>query len=439
MSGIENLFGSFGFEIITIFILILANGFFAASEIAIVSARHSRLQQQADAGSKSAQQALDLARNSDSFLAAVQVGITLVSTLAAAFGGASISKPLGAWLHTFPFLAPYAETLALGIVVILITYFSLVLGELVPKRLALQAAERVASFVAPFMIALSRIAHPVIYLLNFSTNAILRLLGRHEQVKQEITEQDIVYLAHESRTVESDEEEFISRVFRFTDQPVRAVMTPRTETVAIAVNTPYETIIETFLNSGYTRLPLYRDNIDNIIGILHAKDLLGTCIHAEQPDLEKLARPPLFVPEYQHVDKLLSMFRSKGIHLAIVTDEYSQVVGLVTLEDLLEELVGEIQDEYDKPEEQAFIQRADGSWLVDAMTDHETVREKIGLPPLAENERRDYQTLAGMLLAQSGRLLTIGDTVTIDHFVFEVIDMDGRRIDKVLIRPQKSE
>ncbi|HEY4385209.1 MAG TPA: hemolysin family protein [Ktedonobacteraceae bacterium] len=423
-----------GFEITIIFILFLANGFFAAAEIAIVSARRSRLQQQADAGKKSAELALDLASHPDRFLATVQVGMTLINTLAAAFGGASLNAPLTHMIEQVPFLAPYADTIALALVVILITYFSLVIGELVPKRLGLQSAETFATFVAPFMNWLARIISPAIALLSFSTNIFMTLLQQNKPQKSDVTEEDIVYLAREgavSGTVETGEEEFINRVFRFTDRNVSSVMMPRTEMVAIELGTPLSQVIETFLTSGYTRLPLYETTLDNVIGVLYAKDLLRHRQHEETLDLRSIARPPLFVSEYQRVADLLTTFRAKGIHLAVVIDEYSQVVGLVTLEDVLEELVGEIQDEYDKPEDHDFVQREDGSWLVNAMVSREAVEEKLGLT--SPDERADYKTLAGMILAHLGRIPTTGDIVTIGDFQLEVIDMDGRRIDKVLI------
>ncbi len=422
------------FEIIIIFVLFLANGFFAASEIAIVSARRSRLQQQVDAGKKSAQQALDLAANTDRFLATVQVGMTLINTLAAAFGGASLDAPVASLIRRIPFLAPYADSLALGVVVVLITYFSLIIGELVPKRLGLRSAENFAIFIAPFMSQLSRIISPAVSLLTVSSNILMALLGQNTPKKSEVTEEDIVYLAREgtvSGNVETEEEEFINRVFRFTDRNVSSVMMPRTEVVAIEIGTPISEVIETFLESGFTRLPLYEETLDNVIGVLYAKDLLRLRKQEEVVDLRAISRPPLFVSEYQHVADLLTTFRGKGIHLAVVIDEYSQVVGLVTLEDVLEELVGEIQDEYDQPEDNDFVQRADGSWLVNAMASREDVEQKLGLA--SEDDREDYKTLAGMILAHLGRIPTTGEKVTIGDFQLEIIDMDGRRIDKVLV------
>ncbi len=430
-----------GFEIAITFFLFLANGFFAASEISIVSARHSRLQQQIDAGQKSAKQALELAENPDRFLATVQVGITLINTLAAAFGGATFSAPLASLFEQVSFLKPYAETLALVCVVVLVTYFSLVIGELVPKRLGLQSPERLATRIAPFMTKLSLILRPAIVFLSFSSNAILHLIGQGHATKTPVTEEDIVYLAREGAvggTVETEEEQFISRVFRFTDRTVGAVMKPRTEITAVEVGTPLQEVIEIFMASGYTRLPLYEESLDNIIGVLYAKDLLRIHTGDDNIDLKKLARPPFFVTEYQHVDDLLTTFRQRGMHMAIVIDEYSQVVGLVTLEDVLEELVGEIQDEYDQPEANAFVRREDGSWLVDAMVPREEVMEKLNLPEQEGEPDSSYRTLAGMILAHMGRIPKVGDKVTIGNFVFEIVDMDGRRIDRVLIRPDNT-
>jgi putative hemolysin len=348
-----------------------------------------------------------------------------------------MSAPLAKWLASFPVLAPYANTLALAIVVVLITYFSLLLGELVPKRLALQSAEHFAIFAAPFMTGLAKVARPIVALLSGSTNLVLNILGQNRSSRQEVTEEDIVYLTHEgtaSGAVEAGEEELIRRIFHFTDRSVSSVMTPRTEVAAIEVGTPLAEVIETFMSSGYSRLPLYERSLDDVIGVLYAKDLLQARSSGENVDLRSLARPPFFVSEYQHVDDLLAIFRRKGVHMAIVIDEYSQVIGVVTLEDVLEELVGEIQDEYDVPEEGEFVRREDGSWLVDAMVDQEQARERIGMQPLPANERGDYHTLAGMVLAHLGHIPKVGDSVTIGDFVFEVVDMDGRRIDKVLIR-----
>lgn len=430
-------------EIAVIFLLIIANGFFSAAEIAIVSARRSRLQHEIDVGHAGAKQALDLAEHPERFLATVQVGITLIGTFAAAFGGANISQPLAALLRLVPWLQPYAESISLTTVVLLITYFTLILGELVPKRLALQFAERIAMASAPFMLTMAAVVRPAISILNGSVNFVLFLLRVPRTSESPVTEEDIVYLARQgmaSGTVERREEQFINRVFDFTDRPLSSIITPRTEIVAVEVGTPLPQVIEAFLSSGYSRLPLYQDSLDNIVGILYAKDLLRIRTNDQNAiDLTSIARPPFFVSEYQHADDLLTTFRREGTHMGIVLDEYSQVIGLVTLEDMLEELVGEIQDEYDTPEDNAFVRRPDGSWLVDAMEAYDTVWHTIGLEdlPQEEEENHDYHTLAGLILSRLGRIPSPGDTVTIGNTVLEVVDMDGRRIDKVLVRPRQ--
>jgi putative hemolysin len=426
-----------GIELLIIFLLMVANGFFAASEIATVSARRGRLQQQAEAGKKRARQALQLAEEPDRFLATVQVGITLISTLAAAFSGASLSAPLAAWLSHLPLVGSYAETLALALVVLLVTYFTLIIGELAPKRIALQHAESVASAVAPIMTFLARSARPIVALLTSSTNLLMRLLGQKVVSEPEVTEEDIVYLTHEgivSGTVEREEEEFIRRALHFADRTLREVMRPRSEIVAIEAQTPLREVAALFLESGYSRLPVYREQIDNIIGILHAKDLLYMIANGTDREYLRLLRTPLFALEQQHLDDLLRRFKRERAQIAIVIDEYSQVSGLVTMEDLLEELVGEIQDEYDFDEERSIVMREDGSWLVDGLESYETVREQIDLPPIPEEERGLYSSIAGLVQAHLDRIPHEGDQIEIGDFVLEVVDMDGRRVDKVLIR-----
>lgn len=432
-------------EIAVILILILANGFFSAAEIAIVSARRSRLQHEIDIRHAGAKQALDLAEHPERFLATVQVGITLISTFTAAFGGANISEPLAVLLRRISWLQTYADSIALACVVLLITYFTLILGELVPKRLALQFAERIAIATAPFMLTMAAVVRPAIAILNGSVNFVLFVLHIPRSSESPVTEEDIVYLARQgmaSGTVERREEQFINRVFDFTDRPLSGILTPRTEIVAVEVGTPLPEVIKTFLDSGNSRLPLYQNSLDNIVGILYAKDLLRIHVNDQKDlDLTTIARPAFFVSEYQHADDLLTTFRREGTHMGIVLDEYSQVIGLVTLEDMLEELVGEIQDEYDTPEDNAFVHRADGSWLVDAMEAYDTVWHTIGLEdlPQEDEENHDYHTLAGLILSHLGRIPNPGDTVTIGNTVLEVVDMDGRRIDKVLIRPKQEQ
>jgi putative hemolysin len=431
-----------GMEVLIILLLTLANGLFAASEIAVISARRSRLAALAERGHRAAQQALTLANNPERLLAAVQVGITLIGTFAAAFGGARLGDVLAAQLRAIDWIAPYADSVALSIVVVLLTYLNLVLGELAPKRLALQNAEAVALAAAPLLAGIARIGQPIVALLAGSASLVLRLLGQQPTAQPPVTEEDITYLVRlgaASGTVAANEAQVIRQAFRMTDRPLRAVMTPRTEITAVAVTDSWERMLQTFVQSAYSRLPVYEGTLDNIVGIVHAKDVLSILAAGAGPpaDIKALLHPATFVFEAQHVGEVLTMLQRQRAHLAIVLDEYGQVAGLVTLEDLLEELVGEIEDEYDQPEEAPFVQREDGSWLIDGLEAYDRVQEKLGLPPQPEEERADYTTLAGWVVARLGRMPQVGDTITTEQHIVEVVDMDGRRIDKVLIRPRQ--
>lgn len=429
-----------GVELLIIFILILANGFFAGSEIAIVSARRSRLETLAQSGSQGAKQAVVLAESPGSFLATVQIGITFIATFSAAFGGARISALLAEWLTSFPSLAEYADTLALLIVVLFITYFSLVLGELVPKQIALQHAERYAVMVAPVMSFLSWVARPLVAFLSGSVNVVFRLLGQSQSSENPITSEDIEYLVQEGKasgTVEAGEAQFIHRVFRFTDRPIKAVMVPRSEIVAANAQLPLVEMVELFIESGYSRLPVYEGSPENVIGVLYAKDLMRFIAHPETAvNIRHLLRPTPMILRNDHVDDVMAYFRRTATHIALVMDEYGQVAGLVTMEDLLEELVGEIRDEYDDDEEQPIVRRADGSWLVNGLEAFDKVQEMIGLPEVPLEDHDDFTTIAGLILYLLKQFPTVGDTVRFGNFVLEVVDMDGKRIDKVLISRQ---
>src|SRR6266545_6523426 len=424
-------------EIAIIIVLILANGFFAASEIAIVSARKGRLEQQAAVRRRGAAAALDLSEHPNRFLATVQVGITLIGTFAAAFGGDRLAEPIAAGLRAAsPALADYASGIALGIVVVAIAYLSLILGELVPKRLALQNAEGVAAFVAPAMRRLARLATPVVWFLTVSTELVLRLLGRHNVAETPVTEEDILALVREGAaggTVESEEHDLISSVFTFTDRTVRSLMTPRTQIVAVEIETPLPAILRTITESGYSRVPVYEAALDQIIGILYVKDLLRSWERPETIDLRALLRPPLYVLESRRALDAFQQLQQHHSALAIVLDEYGQVAGLVTLEDMLEELVGDLADEYDEAAE-AIARRDDGSYLVDGLLPIADFQKRLRIPGVDELARaRGFETVAGLLLALLGRIPIAGETASWPGYRFEVVDMDGMRVDKVLI------
>ena len=424
-----------------IVLLILANGFFAASEIAVVSARRGRLQQRADAGNHGAGIALRLAEEPNRCLATVQVGISLVGTFAAAFGGDVLADPLAATL--IPSIgAQYADVIALTLVVLLITYLSLILGELVPKRLALQRAEATAAFVAPIMVWISRAAAPVIWFLTISTQAVLRLLGRSTQEEEQITEEDVLSLVREGTqdgTVEETERELIERVFAFTDCTAREVMTPRMEMAAIAIDTPFTQAVQQIGKSGYSRIPVYEGSPDTIVGMLYAKDVLSAVTeHPGEPtpsSLTELLRPPVFVLEHQRIASVLKQFKQTRTHLALVLDEYGQVDGVITLEDVLEELTGDIADEYDETDT-TVVRRPDGSFLVDGVLSYADAERRLGPPSRTEaDDLPDFDTLAGLILAVAGHLPTTCEHLTWRGWSFEIADMDGVRIDKVIIQP----
>jgi putative hemolysin len=432
--------GSSWFQFSIIVVLTLLNGFFAASEIAVVSSRRGRLQQRAESGNRGARTALDLAEEPNRFLATVQVGITLISTFAAAFGGDQLAGPLAG------VIAPAvgernARAVALVLVVLMITYLSLILGELVPKRLALQNAESVASFVAPIMRFISRLAAPIVWFLTISTQLVLRLLGRANVQEEQVTEEDVLSLVREGTeegTLEAAEREMIERVFNFTDVTARTIMTPRTEIVAAPIDTPLEEIVRRVIESGYSRIPVYRNSLDTIEGIVFAKDLLRLLATGADPNaparLEDLMRPPVFVLEHQRIASVLQQFKQTRTHMALVLDEYGQVDGLITLEDVLEELTGDIDDEYDEAD-QMVVRRPDGSWLVDGLLSYSDAEDRIGLPSRDELDNLpSFDTIAGLVLALLEHIPTAGETATLGDWRFEVVDMDGVRIDKVLVQ-----
>jgi putative hemolysin len=431
------MLGSVAVELMIIVMLILANGFFAASEMAVVSARKGRLEQQAANGRRGATVALELAESPNRFLSTVQVGITLIGTFAAAFGGASLAEVFEGALVSVPALTPYASTIALTVVVLIISYLSLIVGELVPKRLALQNAEGIASFVAPAMQLISRLAAPIVWFLTISTELVLRLLGRHNVLETAITEDDVLALVREGTeegTLEAAEENLISNVFSFTDRTVRSLMTPRTQIVAVAVDTPFREVLRVVTDSGFSRVPVYDGTLDRIVGLLYVKDLLQACGRPEPIELRSLLRTPMYLLESQRAVVAFQMLKQQRSAVAMVLDEYGQIAGLISMEDMLEELVGDIADEYDEVDE-TIVRRDDGSYLVDGLVPFTDLQEQIDLPPLDEEARpRDFETVAGFVLALLGHIPAVGESVSWHGYTFEVVDMDERRIDKVLIR-----
>jgi putative hemolysin len=358
------------------------------------------------------------------------------------FGGAGLSEALQEWLASVPALAPYAAAMAPVLVALLISYLSLILGELAPKRLALQNAEGMAVAVAPLMRWLARAASPVVSFLTFSTELVLRLLGRRNVAEQPVTEDDIMALVREGAaegTVEDAEKDLIRNVFTFTDRAVRSAMTPRTQIVAVDIETPVPEVLALITESGYSRFPVYHESLDHIVGILYVKDLLQSWAAPTTVDLRTLLRPPLHVLESQRASAVFQVLKERRSAMALVLDEYGQVAGVVTLEDLLEELVGDISDEYDDADE-ALVRLEDGSYLVDGLMPFGDAQERLQLPAAAGELLREhgFETLAGFMLALLGRIPGVGDMARWEGFTFQVMDMDGRRIDKIQVRPPQS-
>jgi len=422
-------------ELAALLFLVLLNGALSMSELAVVSARRPRLQQWADGGNRRAAAALRLAEHPDHFLATVQVGITLVGILAGAFAGATVSQVLAQRLARTAWLAPYAEAIALAVVVLAITYVSLILGELVPKRLALRAPERVASLVARPMTLLSRAVSPVVKLLAASTSLVLRVFGVKPTAEPPVTEEEIKLLVGQGADAglfERAEQALVERVFRLGDRRVASLMTPRPRLTWLDVGDGPDTVLAKIAGSPYSRFPVAEGHLDHCLGYVQARDLLDRCMAGEPFDLRAALRQPLLVPDSTKALALLESFRSSGTHIAFVIDEYGGVDGLVTLTDVLEALVGELPSEAEEDGVSAVL-RDDGSLLVDGAMALEDLRALVPVPVHHLEERGAFATLGGFVMARLGRVARAGDAFEWGGHRFEVMDVDGTLVDKVLV------
>ena len=429
---------SINFEILIILVLIIANGLFSMSEMAIVSARKVRLQQLANQGDAKAKAALKLAESPNHFLSTVQVGISLIGILTGAFGGATIANRLAIYVKLVPLLAPYSQPLSFGIVVLIITYLSLIVGELVPKRLALNNPERIASIVAIPMQALAAIASPVVYLLSASTDLILRVLGITASTEPQVTEEEIKILIEqgtEAGTFEEAEQDMVERVFRLGDRPVSYLMTPRPDIVWLDLDDTAEENRQKMVDSAYSRYPVCQGGLDNVLGVMPVTDLLARSFRGEALDLTVGLRQPVFVPESTRGLKVLELFKQTITHMALVVDEYGVIQGLVTLNDIMSEIVGDVPSTDGQDQPQA-VQREDGSWLLDGMLPVEEFLELFGMEEWKSEESGSYQTLGGFVITHLGRIPAAADYFEWQSMRIEVMDMDGNRVDKVLIVPK---
>lgn len=425
---------SIAIEILLIFLLLLANGVFAMSEIAVVTARRARLEKLAAGGSRRAEAALNLSLEPTQFLSTVQVGITLIGILAGAFGGAGLAERLDERLETIELLASFSEVIAFTVVVGAITFLSVIIGELVPKRIALSDPEKIATAVARPMQRLAAAGRPVIWLLTKTTNALFKLLPLGAASDQAVTEDDIRSILAQGTAagaVDEQERHIAERVLRMGDRPVSTVMTPRPELDWIDVEDPPEVIRKSLRLAIRSRFLVSKGSLDRVLGVVRADDILAVTLEGADFDLESHLRQPLFVPSTMPVLKLLQAFQSSDVHVAIVLDEFGSVQGVATLNDILQDLVAPLPGS--APEgDSGIVRREDGSLLVDGTVPVEEVEAVIGIA-LPAGRRQSYRTVGGLVMTQLGHIPRTGEHFELHGLRFEVVDMDGRRIDRVLI------
>ena len=421
-------------ELLFVLLLILINGLLAMSELALVSSRKSRLEHMADRGDSGARAALVLIDDPSRFLSTVQIGITLVGILAGAVSGATFADKLGDWFETFPGFAPHGDTIAIGLVVVVITYISLIVGELVPKRIALANPERVASLVAGRMRLMSRLAAPMVWLLKVSTEAVLRCIRLSDARRETVTEEEVKALIAEGTQAgifAPQEREMIDGVFRLADRPVGVIMTPRSDVVWVDARADRETLNCVVENNRFSRLLVCNGSIDHPVGVAHTKDLLPLALKNAPIALPSLMVPALVVPDRISVLKLIDRFRLEGVHMAVVVDQHGMTEGVATLTDLLESIAGELP-EWGEDAKLLIEQRGDGSWFVDGTLPIDEFEDRVGLRGLREHG--DAHTVAGFVLGQFGRLPAVGESFVYRGARFEVIGMNGHRIDRILVR-----
>jgi putative hemolysin len=421
--------------IFILFLSMVLNGIFAMAEIALVSSRQARLQQRAEKGERGAEVALELLVEPNRFLSTVQIGITLVGIFSGAFGASQLSGPLADLFARVPFLESFADELAFIILVVIITYFSLVIGELIPKRVAMNNPEAISSSLAiPFKF-LSKITKPIVDILSASSELGVRLLGIKPGDEPEITEEEIKVLinqGYKSGIFKAAEKEMVSGVFRLDERNVEAVMTPRLKVTWIDVNDRSETIWEKIINSSYSQIPVADGDLDSIVGFVQIKDFLDQSPNDPDFKLKTFIKEPLYIPENIPATKALDRFQIKGVTFAVVIDEFGGTVGIVTDYDIMKTILGDIPDQGETLDNMAF-QREDGSWLFDGLIVIDELKEYLNLAELPGEDTGVFQTLSGFVMSQLGKIPKTGAKFSFEDYEFEIVDMDGRRVDRVLV------
>lgn len=430
--------GTILIELLLIVFLIVFNGLLALSELALVSARKTRLEQLAKEGNARAGLALKLANSPDSFLSTIQIGITFVGILAGAFGGATIAEMLVPYIAAFPRLAPYDETISVAIVVVCITYLSLIIGELIPKRLALNNPENLACLVAPTINRLARLAHPLVVLLSGSTNLLLRLFRFKVSAESTVTEEEIKLLIDkgtQAGNFQEFEQDTIERVFRLADRRVAVLMTPRADIVWLDLNESKEETKRKIAQHKYSSYPVAHDTLDDVAGVIRGKELLSLTMEGKPFNLKEICRKPLFVSETTLAVKAMELFKKSKMHIAFVVDEYGTIHGLVTFGDILRSVFEDVEDTIEG--ERDIVEREDGSLLIAGSLPLDEFMDYLGTGRLSEEDQAGMHTVGGFVMAKLGAVPSEGQ-----HFVWkglrcEVVDMDGRRVDKILVSQQK--
>jgi putative hemolysin len=422
-------------EIAILFGLIILNGIFAMSEVALITARKARLMKLAEAGDGAAKAALSLGDDPNTFLSTVQIGITSISILNGIVGEATLAGPFGIWLESVGVPNPFSGYLATGLVVVFITYFSIVLGELVPKRIGQITPEPIARRVARPMLFLAAIASPFVRLLSASTQIMLRVFGVKDEGRQAMTEEELHLMLEEGSDagiIEHHEHQMVRNVFRLDDRQISSFMVPRSEVVYFDLDQPVEENLKRFEAAGHSRLPVLNGGWNNILGVANARELLVQSLRGQAFNLADHLQPAVFVPESLTGMGLLENFKSSGVQLAFIVDEYGEVQGIVTLQDVMEAITGEFKT---LREEDAWAtQREDGSWLLDGLIPIPELKDRLDMPTVPEEDRGRYNTLSGMVTLLLGKLPQTGDSCEWGNWVFEIVDLDGMRIDKVLAR-----
>lgn len=421
-------------DVLLLLLLIVLNGIFAMSEIAVVSARRARLIQLSEDGSKGARHALTLASEPTRFLSSVQVGITSIGILNGAIGEGAIAARLRPALEQVPLLAPYADTLSLAIMVAVLTYVSLIIGELVPKRIALIHPETIASAIARPMDVVAGVTRPIVFLLSVSTDSILRLFRVRQAKQPGVTADEIRVMLEqgaEEGVFEPTEHELVTNVLNLDERHVGAVLTPRSDVVYVDIRDSVDTLREKLREQPHSVLPLCDGSLDKVLGFVRSTKVLEQFLERGEPDLPALAEPPLFVPETMTLMKLLEQFKRTHLPIALVVDEFGDVEGLISFTDVISSIVGDLPTE--PGEEPAIVQREDGSWLLDGAVDLDTaVRTLEAEAIVSDEDRQHFHTLGGLAMVALGRVPRTGDVFERGDYRFEVVDMDGNRVDRVL-------